>query len=164
MTLLDWAIKHKIPADALRDLCNSCLHVTTDPHDETPEGSVQREIRLEGARAGKYLFRNNRGAGRFALKNELGQLYEGPHVRWGLANDSKALGDAVKSADLVGFERVNITQEMVGTHIARFLSVEVKRPDWKYSGTLQEIAQVKWATLVNWEGGRALITNKTGVL
>lgn len=164
MTLLDWAIKYRIPADALKALCDSCLHVSAEPNDATAEGAIQRELRLEGARAGKYLFRNNRGAGRFALKNELGQLYEGPHVRWGLANDSKALGDAVKSADLVGFERVNITQEMVGTHIARFLSVEVKRADWKYSGTLQEIAQVKWATLVNWEGGRALITNKTGVL
>jgi hypothetical protein len=154
MTLLDWAIKHRIPASAMQDLCLTCLHLAP-PEAGQSESALQQQLRLEGARLGKYLFRNNRGAGR---------TDSGTYVRWGLANDSKGLGDAVKSADLIGFERVTITPEMVGSYIARFLSVEVKAADWKYHGTLEEIAQIKWATLINYEGGRAIITNKLGVL
>jgi hypothetical protein len=117
------------------------------------EGIVQRDVRLEYARAGKYLFRNNRGAGK---------MESGNYVRYGLANDSKQLGDAVKSADLIGWESFIITQEWVGQRIARFLSVECKRESWEWSGTLEEMAQLKWAALVNSEGGRAVITNKVG--
>lgn len=114
---------------------------------------MQSTIRLAAARSGRYLFRNNVGAGKLA---------SGSFVRFGLGNDSAALNGKFKSADLVGIERVTITQDMVGSHIGRFLSIECKRRDWKFAGTLEEMAQVAWATLINAQGGRAIITNTDG--
>ncbi len=153
MTLLEWAIKHKIHPDALAELCATCMYLQPIVEDGHREAIVQRDVRLEYARAGKYLFRNNRGAGK---------MESGNYVRYGLANDSKQLGDAVKSADLIGWESILITADMVNLKFARFLSVEVKAEDYQYSGTLQELAQLKWAALVNEQGGRAVITNKVG--
>jgi hypothetical protein len=154
MTFLEWAIKHKISPAALQDLNLTCLHL--DPErGEDSEGEVQKQIRLEAARKGMYLFRNNRGAGK---------MESGNFIRFGLANDSKKLGDAYKSADLIGWEPVLITPHHVGTRITRFLSVEVKKSAWKYSGTLEELAQIRWATLVNSNGGRAIITSQVGIL
>lgn len=86
-------------------------------------------------------------------------MASGSFVRYGLANDSKALGYAVKSADTVGIEPTLVTQEMVGSTVGVFLSVEVKRQGWKYSGTLEECAQMQWAAIVNAAGGRAIITS-----
>lgn len=166
MTFLEWIIKWNIPPNALKELAESCVFLGP-PEDDTEnglEGPVQRELRLEAARAGKYLFRNNRGAGR---------MESGNYVRYGLANDSKKVGDTVKSADLIGLETVFVTMEMVleaishgvpGYKVGRFLSVEAKAPSWKFNGSLEDMAQLKWATFVNDAGGRALITNKTGVL
>lgn len=154
MTLLEWAVKHRIPPAALQELCLTCLHLG-EAEDDTREHIVQKNIRLEAAGKGMYLFRNNRGAGK---------MESGTYVRWGLANDSKKLGDAVKSADLVGWQPFVIRPEHVGYRVAQFLSVEVKAGDWRYTGTADELAQLKWATLVNSEGGRAIITNKVGDL
>lgn len=154
MTLLEWALKWHVHPDAMKELAHTCLHLAP-PEDDTPEGTVQREVRLEAARLDKLLFRNNRGAGK---------MESGNFVRYGLANDSKKLGDAVKSADLVGIEKVMITPEMVGHFIGRFLSVEVKAGNWKYTGTPEEVAQVKWATTINAYGGRAIFTNRVGTL
>ena len=161
MTLLEWQAKWQIPPEALKELTGTYLHLETG-EDDTPEEKIQREIRLEAARLGKHLFRNNRGAGR---------IDDGRFIRWGLANDSKKVGDHWKSGDLIGFEPVFVTMEMVleaisqglpGYKVARFLSVEVKRGDWKPSGTAEETAQERWAHFVNREGGRAIITNRTG--
>lgn len=166
MTLLEWLVKWNIPPLALKELCETCLHVGP-PEDDTSEGveaPVQRDLRLEAARMGKYLFRNNKGAGR---------MESGNFVRYGLANDSKKLSDTVKSADLIGLETIFVTIEMVleavaqglpGYKVGRFLSVEAKKPSWKFSGSLEDMAQLKWATFVNDTGGRAIITNKAGVL
>lgn len=163
MTFLEWVIKWRVPPEALKELATTCIYYGP-PEDDTPEGTVQREVRLEAGRLGKYLFRNNRGAGR---------MESGNFVRYGLANDSKKIGDTVKSADLVGLETIFITMEMVleavgqglpGYMVGRFLSVEVKAADWKYSGTLEEVAQFKWANFVNSAGGRAIITNRVGTL
>ncbi len=163
MTLFEWALKWRIPPDALNELVTTCVHVGP-PEDGGSEAGVQREVRLEAARLGKYLFRNNRGAGK---------MESGNFVRYGLANDSKKLGDAVKSADLIGIETMYVTIDMVldsllenpqGFKVGRFLSVEVKAPNWKYSGTVEEMAQLKWAAAINAAGGRAIITNRTGCL
>lgn len=155
MTLLEWAVKHRITPEALRELCQTCIYTGPVLPEGQLETNVQRDIRMEYANAGKYLFRNNRGAGR---------MESGTYVRWGLANDSKALGNAVKSADLVGWESFVVTPEWVGHRVARFLSVECKRESWEWAGTLEEMAQLKWAALVNSEGGRAVITNKVGTV
>lgn len=161
MTLLEWVAKWHIPPEALKELVTTCVHLGPYEGDElkTLESEVQRELRLEAARQGKYLFRNNRGAGR---------MESGNYVRYGLANDSKKLGDEVKSGDLIGVETIFVSMEMVldaisqglpGYKVGRFLSVEVKRPSWKWSGTAEELAQLSWAVRVSAWGGRALITN-----
>lgn len=149
MNLLDWAQRHHVSPEAVRELCESAIYLAEAGNHDS-EARVQSEIRRDAARLGKYLFRNNRGAG---------QLKNGSFVRWGLANDSKQFGDEIKSADLIGWERIEITPQLVGTHVARFLSVEAKRRDWKFSGSLEDIAQAKWAAIVNAQGGRAIITN-----
>lgn len=148
MNLLQWAAKWGVSPEALRDL--AMTSVAYGENAGQAEGEVQQRVRLGAARSGRLLWRNNRGAGKMA---------SGSFVRYGLANDSKALGDAVKSADTVGIEPTLITPEMVGTTIGRFLSVEVKRQGWKYSGTLEECAQAQWAAIVNSNGGRAIITS-----
>lgn len=152
MNLLQWAAKHHISPEALRDLCNTAVYNETN--NAQPEGAVQQAVRLSAARSGRLLWRNNRGAGKMA---------SGTFVRYGLANDSKALGDSVKSADLIGIEPVTVTPEMVGTVIGRFLSVEVKREGWKFSGTLEEAAQIQWQRIIQANGGNAIITNKSDI-
>lgn len=148
MNLLQWAAKHRITPEALRDLCDSAIYNETNT--EQPEGVIQQSVRLGAARSGRLLWRNNRGAGKMA---------SGSFVRYGLANDSKALGDAIKSADLIGIDPVQITPEHVGLTLGVFLSVEVKHGSWKYSGTLEECAQIQWQRVVQAKGGRAIITN-----
>lgn len=150
MSILEWAERWKIPPAALRELCEASLHLDSDPDDKSGEGRVQSEVRLAAARKGIYLFRNNVGAGK---------MESGNFVRYGLCNDSAKLNKQVKSGDLIGWEPVKITCEMAGSTIARFTSVECKRSGWKFAGTLEELAQVSWATLVNGQGGRAIITD-----
>lgn len=154
MTIIEWAQRWAIPPQALDEFCKLALYLKVTP-DDASEARVQSEIRLAAARAGHYLFRNNVGAGKLA---------SGSFVRFGLGNDSAALNDKFKSADLIGWQRVPITQAMVGTHIAQFLSVEVKRRNWRFAGTIEECAQVAWAALVEAQGGRAVITNTDGAL
>lgn len=150
MNVMEWARKHGVSPEALRELCESALYLQPDVSDHASEARVQSEVRLSASRRGVYLFRNNRGAG----KTETGS-----YVRYGLGNDSKKFGDEIKSGDLIGWEQILITDDMVGSYIARFLSVEVKARDWKFSGSLDEIAQSKWAAIVNAQNGRAVITN-----
>jgi hypothetical protein len=125
--------------------------------DETQsELAVQAEIRLEAAEKHKRLFRNN-----------VGQLYDktGRPVRYGLANDSKALNKVIKSGDLIGWETIVITPDMVGQPIARFLSVECKAEGWiPNPHDKHEQAQRVWADMVNAAGGRALFVSKKGML
>lgn len=147
-TLTDWATRWNIPAAAIEELCYTALRMG-EPGKHS-EARVQSEVRLAAARTGRYLFRNNLGA----FKDKTGRF-----VRYGLGNDSSKLNDHFKSADLIGWERLTIEPHMVGHIVARFLSVEVKAEDWKFSGSLDEMAQLSWATLVNAQGGRAIITN-----
>jgi hypothetical protein len=115
------------------------------PRSET---AVQAAVRLEAARRGMRLWRNNVGA---LLDSR------GVPVRYGLANDSKQLNQMIKSADLVGWEVVRITPDMVGTYIARVLSVECKPEGWAFNpNDAHEVAQKAWADLINRDGGRAL--------
>ena len=93
------------------------------------ESELQQQIRAEASRAGCVLWRNNVGA------------LDG--VRYGLANDSRAMNQLHKSADLVGIEPVLITQAMVGSVVGRFLAREVKRPGWTWTGTEREQAQLQ---------------------
>jgi len=121
---------------------------------EMSESGVQSRVRLEAAQKGVYLWRNNVGAGKLAEG--------GRFIRFGLANDSAALNKAVKSGDLIGGRPILITQAMVGRRVLQFYSREIKRADWHYTGTLEECAQLQWATLINGLGGDARIVNGPG--
>ena len=75
------------------------------------EAAIQQGIRLSlGQCPGIRVFRNNVGA----IKAPDGRV-----IRYGLATGS---------ADLIGWQTVMITPEMIGQRFARFLSVEVKAP------------------------------------
>ena len=100
------------------------------------ESNIQREIYFHLNRGNSRVFRNNVGT---ATTNT------GEFIRFGLE---------VGSGDLIGWESIEITADMVGQKIARFLSVEVKSKTGKASE-----AQKNWCNTVNRFGGRAIITN-----
>jgi hypothetical protein len=109
------------------------------------EAAVQQEIRLESARRGWRLWRNNNGA----CMDQQGRL-----IRYGLGNDSAKMNAEIKSSDLIGITPVVITQEMVGQTVGVFTSIEVKREGWRYTGKGRELAQKRWIDLVVSLGGR----------
>lgn len=127
--------------------------VTVD--DGMSEAAVATRLQLEAARKGVVLFRNNVGAFRDA---------RGRWVRYGLANDSKSLNEAIKSGDYIGIRRVTITQAHVGTVIGQFVSRETKAADWTYADTPRERAQRNWADLVARYGGDAAFCTGEGSL
>lgn len=157
MTLEEWARRWNIPAQAFAELA-ACSIVEPEPDalvGGKSEAYVQSTVRLEAPSRGVYLWRNNVGAGKLASGN---------FVRFGLGNDSKKLNERMKSADLIGCRRTLITPDMVGSFIGKFYSRECKHEDWKYSGSMEENAQLAWATLINSLGGDAKIVKATGSL
>jgi hypothetical protein len=115
----------------------------------TPEGEAQNRVRLAASKLGARLWRNNVGAGK---------LDNGSFIRWGLANDSSAMNETLKSGDLIGIRPVLITAEHIGCIFGQFVSREVKRPGWRYCGTDRERAQKAWIDLVRSLGGDADFT------
>jgi hypothetical protein len=101
-----------------------------------PEKLIQSEIqlRLSNSRDTR-VFRNQVGTYR---------LEDGRVLRSGLA---------VGSADLIGWQSITITPEMVGQQVAVFLSVEVKSAAGKLS-----VDQTRWLDAVNKAGGIAIVT------
>lgn len=115
------------------------------------EAAVLARMRLDISRRGWHAWRNNRGA----LVDA-----RGVPVRFGLANDSKRVGDQVKSGDLIGIIPRLITQADVGSVIGQFASWEAKRPGWRYNpNDAHERAQMKWAEIVLLAGGHAVMTD-----
>lgn len=159
--LHEWAVAHRIPIAALQDL-QQRLGLLALPESAEASGPAKSEawaqsaIRLEASQKGVRLWRNNVGA---LFPKESKRL-----VRFGLANDSEAMNDAVKSADLVGWRPVVIRPEHVGHTLGQFVSVEVKEPGWSYSGTEHEVAQLAWANAVNAAGGFAIFATGPGKL
>lgn len=149
--LEQWARKWSIPSEALDDLRASfgCTPVVI-PHAEGSEALVQSMVRLEAARKGVKLWRNNVGV----LRD-----MRGVPVRYGLANDSKRLNEVCKSGDLIGWRPVIVTAAHVGMRIAQFVSRECKRQGWKYTGNDHEKAQLKWAEAIVADGGDARFTS-----
>lgn len=158
MTLQEWATRWNIPPQAFAELAQ-CSIVEPDPDaivgDES-EARVQSRVRLEAPRANPpcHLWRNNVGAGKVGNR----------FMRWGLANDSKALNEVMKSGDLIGGRSFIIEPRHVGQRILQFISRECKRESWKYSGTQEENAQLAWATHINALGGDAKIVKAVGSL
>lgn len=154
--ILAWAEKWGIPRAALVDLAASLTHGQPTPEGHH-ESYVQSSVRLEAARTGRHLFRNNVGAARTDT---------GSFVRFGLGNDSSQLNAKLKSADLIGFETLHVYGVKGEPQItARFLSVECKHPGWRLNpNDEREQAQLAWAMLVNQAGGRAIFATGPGAL
>lgn len=113
----------------------------------------QSLVRIDAAEKGITLFRNNVGA----LLDE-----RGVPVRYGLANESKAQNQLVKSADLIGLRPVLIGPHHVGQLIGQFVSREVKHQGWQYSGDKHEVAQLNWCNFVLSKGGDAAFCSGPG--
>lgn len=145
-----WADAHGIPAAARRDyyarLSTPFPYVPADPEEERSESAVSSLLRLEAARLGWPLWRNNVGA----AKTETGSF-----IRFGLANDSAALNKVLKSSDLIGIKPVVVRPEHVGTKIGQFVAREVKHSAWRFTGTDREKAQLRFIELVRGMGGDA---------
>lgn len=155
-TLSEWALVWGVPHAALTD-----LRARMGAGDATPlvsgvsEAGVMSQVRLEASRKGLRLWRNNIGAMMDANDR---------FVRYGLANESKAMNEAVKSADLIGIRPVLVTPAHVGATIGQFVSREVKEGNWRYTGTEREVAQLAWAQLITAFGGDAAFTTGEGSL
>ena len=154
-----WAARHGVSLQALAEL--QAVFGMQGGHDLPPEvkgtseAAVQASVRLEAARKGVRLFRNNVGA----LVDS-----RGVPVRYGLANDSKQLNEVMKSADLIGWRPLLIEPRHVGTVVAQFVSREVKAVGWHYTGADREPAQLAWAQLVTSGGGDAAFCTGVGTL
>lgn len=141
-----WAAQYPEAARALRA-------ITLPPPPPPGQGSearIQSAVRLEAARKGYWLGRNNSGV----LMND-----RGVPVRFGLGNDSAAVNKVFKTGDLIGWRDTLITPEMVGTIMAQFTSAEIKAENGRI-----EQGQWNWANLVNSRGGLGLIINQEGML
>lgn len=149
--LYQWAIDHRVPLDAIKDLQRRMgLEAPAEMPRGVPVGAseawAQSAVRLEASKAGWRLWRNNVGA----FQDSTGRW-----VRYGLANDSAALSSRVKSADLVGIKPVLVTPQLIGQTLGVFVSREIKAPGWRYTATEREVAQARWISIVTSLGGDA---------
>lgn len=157
MNLTAWAIKWGIPADALYDLKNQMgVHVPPSAQqviEDASEAANSVKTRLAASRAGARLWRNNVGAT---------YTKDGAFVRYGLANESAQMNKLLKSADLIGIRPTLITSQHVGHTLGVFLSREIKRDTWTFSGTERDHAQAAWVNLILSLGGDAAIVRGEG--
>jgi len=153
--ILQWATRHGVTAQALHELQALFGMHETQPtaHDGESEAATLTRVRLEASRNGVTLWRNNVGAG---------YMQDGSFIRWGLANESAKMNKVIKSGDLIGIRPVVVTSAHVGSTIGQFVSREVKRVGWQYSGTEREVAQVAWAQFITSKGGDACYTTGEG--
>lgn len=114
------------------------------------ESSIQNQIRLAAAQDGVQLLRQNSGA----LQDRYGQL-----IRFGLANESKAMNKTYKSGDLVGIRPVVIGPEHIGMTLGVFISLECKNDRWRGVSNERERAQERWNQWVKQHGGLAGFAN-----
>lgn len=110
------------------------------------ENQLINVIKLEASKKGVHLWRNNVGATYTA---------DGAFLRYGLANESAQVNKVIKSSDLIGLRPILITPEMVGYTIGQFVAREVKKTNWRFTGTPREEAQLRFINLINSMGGNA---------
>lgn len=148
-TLDQWQRTWGVSEAAMQDLrMRLAPQPSEEPGNGKSEAFSQSQIRLAAPRHQTILFRNNVGALMDA---------RGVPVRYGLMNESKQMNERVKSGDLIGIERVQITPNHVGQFFGRFISVECKHPGWRPGeDKVREKAQQEWIALVRTWGGRAV--------
>ncbi len=157
MILYQWAQRHGVPITAIKEL-ESLFGITERvdiPATGLSEAAVQQNLRLEGARKGVRLFRNNVGA----YEDESGSF-----VRYGLANESSQVNKQIKSGDLIGIRPLIVTPQMVGHVVGQFVSREAKPGNWRYSASEREQAQLRWIQLIISLGGDAAFATGEGTL
>ena len=159
MTLTTWAAKWGIPVEAFLEL-QQMIGLAEPPvvlRNLPPlsEAAVQQRVRLAASKLGMRVWRNNVGAAMDA---------DGRQVRYGLGNDSASLNKRIKSHDLIGITPHVITQADVGKLVGIFTSLEVKRGDWRFTGTEREVAQRAWLELVISLGGISKFIKDAGEL
>ena len=148
----EWAAKWGVSDAALFDLrCRYLPDIPPPPpQDGYSEAAVQARVRLKGSSQGMLLMRNNVGV----LKDD-----RGVPVRFGLANDSHAMNENIKSSDLIGIRSLYIKPEHVGKKLGIFVALECKEGGWKYSGKGREVAQARFMSLIKSYGGEARFIN-----
>lgn len=99
----------------------------------TQETNILKRVWKRASAIGFTLFRNNVGLA----------ILPDRAVRYGLHEGS---------ADLIGWETITITHDLVGTTIARFVAIEVKTPRGKVSP-----AQRRWLWAAAKAGCRVFI-------
>lgn len=161
-TLDMWAQRNGVSAAALNE-----LKVLMGVNEITPmsftsdaaAGSESRQqslVRIEAANLGIRLFRNNSGA----FTDETGRV-----VRYGLANESKAVNEVLKSPDLVGWRKRLVTAEMVGTVIGQACMREMKHEGWQFNPKdKHEGAQLNFLNLAIADGCDAGFATGPGTL
>lgn len=111
------------------------------------ESAVQTHTRLELARAGALVWRNNVGA----CEDKTGRI-----IRYGLCNESAQMNRALKSSDLIGVMPVTIRPEHVGRTFGVFIGAECKHSGWHLTpGDERAQAQLRFLELVKGVGGIA---------
>lgn len=140
------------------DDLRTILGVNTPPPgrlEGTPESVVSADVRVEAAKKGGILWRNNVGA-TFDQK--------GNFIRYGLCNDSKGVNKRFKSSDLIGIKPVLIGQQHIGFTIGQFCARETKRAGWSFRNSDRERAQLRFIELVISMGGDGAFATGTGTL
>lgn len=103
------------------------------------ESSLLKRVWLEMSARGLKLFRNNVGSGKLLHANGTSQ-----YIDFGLCNGS---------SDLIGWETITVTPEMVGNKVAQFVALEVKTE----KGRLKP-EQKNFLEAVKVAGGQALVS------
>lgn len=152
----EWARRFPDAAKALVDVLGGSSGVPPEvPVRGGDESAAQRQVRLEAARASWLLYRNNVGATPTECEHCRAKT---PPVRYGLANESSALNKRFKSGDLIGLAPYVVKSSDVGRTLGLFVSIEVKRPGWSFTGKGREAGQAAWASLINSRGGVAFFS------
>ncbi len=118
-----------------------------------PEERASLKIRKRASNWFCRLFRNNNGR----LPNPYSE--KGRWIRFGLGNETDKFSQEMRSSDYIGPTTIVITQNMIGSKIAIFTSIECKKPGFKqkkkYSKKEREYGQSNWIDMVNHVGGIA---------
>jgi hypothetical protein len=156
--IYSWAARHRVSAAALHELqAVFGMHgrESLAEGEGVSESAVQAAVRLEAGKKGVYLWRNNVGA----LIDD-----RGVPVRYGLANESKAMNERIKSSDLIGWRGEIITPDRVGQMIGRGVMRECKKVGWRYTGNPHELAQLNFLLLATASGCDAAFCTGPGTL